>query len=188
MNRKPLYIAMTAILTATLAMPLYAGETAAEQAADRTAGQVIDDMSIAARLKAAFAADPTTDAIKIDIEVDRDNVQLNGWVDSDAERQRAGEIARSLKGVASVKNNLQLQSHDRTAGEYIDDKLLITKVKAELADDPMVESLTIDVESDHGAVSLGGHVDTDAEREAALKAAKRVAGVKTVIDNLEVRS
>lgn len=188
MNRKPLYIAMTAILSATLAMPLYAGETAKEEQADRTAGQVVDDMSIAARLKTALATDPTTDAIDIDIEVDRDQVQLNGFVDSEAERDRAGEIARNLKGVASVENNLRLQPHDRTAGEYIDDKMLITKVKAELAEDPMVESLTIDVESDHGVVSLGGHVDTDAERQAALKAAKRVAGVTNVIDNLEVRS
>jgi hyperosmotically inducible protein len=120
MNRKPLYILMTTALSAALAMPVYAGdldETATENAKDRSAGQVVDDMSIAARLKTALATDPTTDAIDIDIEVDRDQVQLNGFVDSDEARNRAGENARSTKGVALVKNNLQVQPQDRTAGE-----------------------------------------------------------------------
>jgi hyperosmotically inducible protein len=181
---------MTTALSAALAMPVYAGdldETATENAKDRSAGQVVDDMSIAARLKTALATDPTTDAIDIDIEVDRDQVQLNGFVDSDEARNRAGEIARSTKGVALVKNNLQLQPQDRTAGEYVDDKMLVAEVKSALAQSEEVESLTIDVEADHGVVSLGGHVDSEQERKAALLAAKRVAGVVSVIDNLDVR-
>jgi hyperosmotically inducible protein len=182
MNRKFAHVS-TIALTLMLAAPLHAGEDK-----DRTAGQVIDDMSIAARTKTALAADPVTDAIKIDLEVDRDTVQLNGWVDTEEERARAEEVARSIKGVASVKNNLKLQPHDRTAGEYVDDKVLIAEVKAALADDPVAQALTIDIESDHGVISLGGHVDSDAEREAALNAAKKVAGVVKVIDNLDVRS
>lgn len=166
-----------------LALPAQAGEDH-----ERTAGQVIDDMSIAARTKTALAADPVTDAIDIDVEVDKDRVQLNGFVDTEAERTRAGEIAMSVKGVASVKNNLKLQPHDRTVGEYVDDKVLVAEVKAALADDPVAHALVIDVEVDHGVVSLGGHVDTEAERAAALNAAKQVAGVTEVIDNLDVRS
>jgi osmotically-inducible protein OsmY len=61
-------------------------------------------------------------------------------------------------------------------------------VKAALAEDPVAHTLKIDVEVDHGVVSLGGHVDTEAEREAALNAAKKVAGVVAVINNLDVRS
>ncbi len=190
MKRKTISIVTSSFLAATLAMPLYAGDTAkdAEDTADRTAGQVIDDLSIAARTKAALAEDETTRAVDIDIEVDRDAVQLNGFVNSEAARERAEEIAMGIDGVASVKNNLQVVEGDRTAGEYIDDKLLITKVKAALADNPTVEALTIDVESERGVVSLGGHVDTEAEREAAFEAAERVAGVVDVINNIEVRS
>lgn len=190
MNRKPLYIVMSTALTVALSMPLYAGddsEMAAENA-DRTAGQVIDDLSIAGRLKAELAADGTTDAHDIDVEVDRDTVQLNGWVDSDAARERAEQIAMSLDGVAEVQNNLEVQSSDRSTGEYIDDKMLIAKVKTALADDPTVESLTIDVEADRGVISLGGHVDTDEERDAAEDAAEKVAGIVDVVNNIEVRS
>ena len=182
---KQIVLALSAASMLAAAMPLAAGDNDSKE---RTAGQVVDDMTIAARLKTAFAADPVTDAIDIDIEVDKDNVQLNGFVDSEAERERAEQIAMNTKGVASVKNNLELQPHDRTASEYGSDKLLVTKVKAALADDPVAHALKIDVEVDHGVVSLGGHVDSDAERNAALLAAQGVDGVTKVIDNLDVRS
>jgi osmotically-inducible protein OsmY len=182
MNRNIIY-ALCATLAILAAAPLQVAE-----AEERTAGQVVDDMSIAARTKVALAADPVTDAIKIDIEVDKDMVQLNGFVDTEAERARAEEIARSVEGVAAVENNLRLQPHDRTVGEYVDDKALVVEVKAALAVDPVAHTLKIDVEVDHGVVSLGGHVDTEAEREAALNAAKKVAGVVAVINNLDVRS
>ena len=190
MRRKTLHIAMTAALSAALAMPLYAGDPAEHAAdkADRTAGEVVDDLGIAARLKTQLAADPVTDAINIDIEVDRSHVQLNGFVDTEEERQRAEQLARNLEGVDSVTNNLQLQAHDRTAGQYLDDKVLIMEVKAALAEEPKVQSLTIDVESDHGVISLGGHVDTNAERIAAVHCAEQVEGVLKVVDNLDVRS
>jgi len=182
---RKLVFALSAVSMLAASMPLFAGD---DNSKERSAGQVIDDMTIAARLKAAFAADPVTDAVDIDIEVDKDMVQLNGFVDTEAESERAEQIAMSTKGVASVKNNLELQPHDRTASEYGSDKLLVTKVKAALADDPVAHSLKIDVEVDHGVVSLGGFVDSDAERNAALLAAQGVKGVSKVIDNLDVRS
>lgn len=158
-------------------------------ASDKTAGEVVDDISIATQTKTALAADTTTDAIKIDVEVDKANVQLNGFVDSEEERARAGEIAEGINGVASVQNNLKIQTGgDRTTGEYVDDKLLVADVKAALADDPVAHALEIDVEVDRGVVSLGGHVGTDAERDAAVHAARQVAGVVKVINNLDVRS
>jgi hyperosmotically inducible protein len=157
-------------------------------AGERTAGEVVDDVSIAAQTKAGLAADPVTDAIKIDVEVDKSHVQLNGFVDSMEERTRAEEIVRGIKGVASVDNNLQLQPRDRTAGEYVDDKILVAEVKAALAEDPVAHTLKIDIEADQGVISLGGHVDTAAEKEAAYNAAKQVAGVVKVVNNLDVRS
>ncbi len=175
--------ALTAALMAAVALPL---NTA--MAGERSAGEVIDDASIAAQTKTALAVDSTTDAIKIDVEVDKSMVQLNGFVDSEEERKRAEEIALNIKGVTSVKNNLKIQPRDRTTGEYIDDKLLISSVKAALADDPVAHALEIDIEADQGVISLGGHVDSEAERDAAYMAASQVAGVVKVINNLDVRS
>jgi hyperosmotically inducible protein len=90
--------------------------------------------------------------------------------------------------VASVDNNLQVSDGGkRMAGEYIDDTTLQAQVKAALADDPAVQSLKVDVEVNRGEVSLGGFVDTAAERDAAVATVRRVDGVVTVFNNLTVR-
>jgi osmotically-inducible protein OsmY len=154
----------------------------------RSTGQVIDDTTIAARTKTALLADSTTDGLKIDVEVDRDKVQLNGFVDSQVQVDRAGEIARSISGVASVKNNLQVSGGSRMTGEYIDDKALSTSVKAALVEDRLAPAAEIDVEVNRGVVSLGGFVDSIAERDAAVAVAKGVKGVIRVINNLAVRT
>lgn len=153
----------------------------------RSTGQVVDDATIAARTKTALLADSTTDGLKIDVEVDRDKVQLNGFVDSKAQVNRAGEIARSVPGVASVKNNLKVSEGTRRTGEYIDDKALSASVKAALMDDQLAPASDIDVEVNRGVVSLGGYVDSSAERDSAVAAAKGVKGVTQVVNNLAVR-
>jgi hyperosmotically inducible protein len=115
-------------------------------------------------------------------------VQLNGFVDSQAQIDRAGEIARSISGVASVQNNLQVSDGgNRMTGEYIDDKTLQARVKAALANDPVVHSMKVDVEVNRGEVSLGGFVDSAAARNTAVEITRRVEGVVKVYNNLTVR-
>jgi hyperosmotically inducible protein len=148
----------------------------------------MDDSSIAARTKSSLLADPVTDGLNIDVEVDRNRVQLNGFVDSQAQIDRAGEIARSISGVASVQNNLQVSDGgNRMTGEYIDDKTLQARVKAALANDPVVHSMKVDVEVNRGEVSLGGFVDSAAARNTAVEITRRVEGVVKVYNNLTVR-
>jgi len=154
----------------------------------RSTGQVIDDTTIATRTKTALLADSTTDGLDIDVEVNRDKVQLNGFVDSQAQVERAGEIARSIPGVSSVENNLLVSDGTRRTGEYIDDKVISTSVKAALINDPLAPASEIDVEVNRGVVSLGGYVDSNAKRDAAVAAAKGVKGVQKVINNLAVRA
>ncbi|HET6564796.1 MAG TPA: BON domain-containing protein [Xanthomonadales bacterium] len=171
-----------ALATATLA----AGCAASGKS--RSTGEVMDDTSLAARTKTALLADAVTDGLNIDVEVNRDQVQLNGFVDSQAQVDRAGVIAKGISGVATVKNNLQVSDGgNRMTGEYIDDKALQAKVKAALADDPSVQSLKVDVEINRGEVSLGGFVDSAAERDAAVATVRNVAGVTKIVNNLKVR-
>jgi hyperosmotically inducible protein len=132
-------------------------------------------------------ADPATDGLNIDVEVNETKVQLNGFVDSQSQVDRAGEIAKSTSGVTSVENNLKVTAGDRQAGEYIDDNSLAGRVKMALMGDPLVQSLKVDVEVNRGVVSLGGYVDTNEERAAAVAVAQKVDGVVKVVDNLTVR-
>jgi hyperosmotically inducible protein len=153
----------------------------------RSTGQVVDDTTIAAQLKSELLADSTTDGLNIDVEVNRDKVQLNGFVDSQAQVDRAGEIARSVPGVASVDNQLKVSDGTRMTGQYIDDKALSVSVKAALANDAVSPASEIDVEVNRGIVSLGGFVDSSAELDAALAAAGKVKGVQKVVNNMTVR-
>lgn len=153
----------------------------------RSTGQVVDDTSIAAQIKTQLLADSTTDGLNIDVEVNRDKVQLNGFVDSQAQVDRAGQIARAVSGVSSVDNQLKVSGGNRTTGEYIDDTAISVSVKSALVDDAVAPAGEIDVEVNRGVVSLGGFVDSNAQRDAAMAAARRVNGVKSVVNNMTVR-
>ena len=153
----------------------------------RSTGEYLDDTAITTSIKSSLLADSETDGLNIDVEVNEAKVQLNGFVDSQSQVNRAGEIARSTSGVTSVENNLKVTAGDRQAGEYLDDNSLAGRVKMALMDDPAVQSLKVDVEVNRGVVSLGGFVDTSAERAAAVAVAQKVDGVVKVVDNLAVR-
>jgi osmotically-inducible protein OsmY len=60
-------------------------------------------------------------------------------------------------------------------------------VLEELQWEPSIDAARIGVAADHGVVTLTGHVDNYAEKVEAEKAAKRVAGVEAVANDLEVR-
>lgn len=175
---------LRALAVGMLAVALGVGCAATDDS--RSTGQFVDDTTIAARVKAKLLDDDVTDGLDIDVEVNRDRVQLNGFVDSIEQKRRAEELARSVPGVAGVENNLDIGSGDRRVGQYIDDKSLATRVKAALADDPVAPAHRIDVEVNDGAVSLGGYVETDAQRQAAIAATERVKGVRRVVDNLTI--
>ena len=68
-------------------------------------GEYVDDSVITGKVKAAFAADPMVKATQVQVETFKGTVQLSGFVDSRESAQRAVEIARSVKGVHSVKND-----------------------------------------------------------------------------------
>jgi osmotically-inducible protein OsmY len=69
-------------------------------------GQYIDNSAITAKVKAAIFEDEMLKTFQISVESYKSEVQLSGFVNSPEAVTRAGEVARSVKGVVSVKNNL----------------------------------------------------------------------------------
>jgi len=74
-----------------------------------TAGQVIDDATVTASVKAMLAEDSTIKAHQVNVETQKGVVQLTGFVDSTTARARAGEIARSVDGVTTVRNDIEIR-------------------------------------------------------------------------------
>jgi osmotically-inducible protein OsmY len=72
-------------------------------------GEYIDDTSITTRVKAAIFNEPTLKVAQINVETYKNVVQLSGFVNSGADVYRAGEVARSVRGVASVNNDIRVK-------------------------------------------------------------------------------
>lgn len=69
-----------------------------------TTGEYIDDATITTRVKSRFAEDKTVAATRIQVETLKGVVQLSGFAVSEAEKQRAAQIAASVPGVKQVQN------------------------------------------------------------------------------------
>ena len=73
------------------------------------AGEYVDDSVITTKVKSLLAADDFLKSFQISVETYKGSVQLSGFVDSQQAVDKAGEIARSVKGVTSVKNDLTVK-------------------------------------------------------------------------------
>jgi osmotically-inducible protein OsmY len=71
-----------------------------------SSGEYVDDSTITTKVKAAIFNDPALKVFQINVETFKGEVQLSGFVDSSKNASKAGEVARSVKGVKSVKNSL----------------------------------------------------------------------------------
>jgi osmotically-inducible protein OsmY len=78
----------------------------AATATRQSTGEYIDDATITTKVKAAIFDEPTLKTLQINVETRNGVVQLAGFVDSAQSVKKAGEVARGVKGVTSVKNDL----------------------------------------------------------------------------------
>jgi hyperosmotically inducible periplasmic protein len=72
-------------------------------------GEFVDDVTITAKVKAAFIRDRTVKAFDVSVDTFKGVVQLSGFVDTAEQKDRAGEIARGIHGVREVKNRLTVK-------------------------------------------------------------------------------
>jgi osmotically-inducible protein OsmY len=69
-------------------------------------GQFLDDSVITTKVKAAVFNEPSLKVLQINVETFKGEVQLSGFVDSAENARKAAEVAGTIAGVKSVKNNL----------------------------------------------------------------------------------
>jgi hyperosmotically inducible protein len=72
-------------------------------------GEYVDDTVITTKVKAAIVNEPTLKAAEINVETFKGVVQLSGFVSSQAAANKAVEVARSVTGVKSVRNDMRLK-------------------------------------------------------------------------------
>ncbi len=101
-------IAYLMVMSSMVLAPIAFTTGCAVTSGRESAGEYAKDKEIAARVKTRLYADPSTKGTEIEVQSLRGVVQLSGFVDNQAARNRAGEIAASTPGVMQVYNNLLL--------------------------------------------------------------------------------
>lgn len=94
----------TTLLAAALAVAVLPACTVARD--QQTVGSYIDDTTLTTRIKARFAEDRTVSAMAINVETLKGVVQLSGFAKTAEERVAAERIAKSVPGVAAVRNDI----------------------------------------------------------------------------------
>lgn len=72
-------------------------------------GEYVDDTVITSKVKAAIFGEPTLKSAEINVETFKGVVQLSGFVSSTADQRKAIDLARSVNGVKSVKDDMRLK-------------------------------------------------------------------------------
>lgn len=76
---------------------------------EESTGEYIDDAVITTKVKAEFIKDEDLNAGEINVETYKGVVQLSGFLKAQGDIDKAGKVARTVKGVKSVKNDIRLK-------------------------------------------------------------------------------
>ena len=78
-------------------------------------------------------------------------------------------------------------SKQESTGEYFDDTLITTKVKAAILDEKELKSAEVNVETFKGVVQLSGFVNSQSDINRAANVARNIKGVKSVKNDMRVK-
>lgn len=107
MKKSATRILVASLLAFASATSVYAADKMhADKHEKSAASQYVDDASITASIKARHAEDKAVHATSIGVETKDGVVQLSGFTPSMTEKARAEELAKTVSGVKSVKNDI----------------------------------------------------------------------------------
>ena len=192
--------------TATAPIAIAAEEVSAKQ--NKTMEQhnehvqsEIKDAWLHGKLETALLFNEYLNSFSIDTDVKNGVAYLSGAVESDIDRDLAGEIAESIKGISKVKNNLVVDQAKAAAGrdaatgsdakgfkQAVADATLTARIKSELLVNSNTGGLSINVDTDKGNVTLSGEVDSAQEKELAERIADNTNGAGSVNNRLTIKS
>lgn len=181
--------------------PVYAGDQADKSTGNSSQTQsAINDAWLDGKLEASLLFNEHLNSFNIDTNVENGVAMLTGTVESDIDRDLAGEIAQSIKGISEVKNQLKVDpeksgdmaktdaSRERESfKQSVMNATLTAKVKSQLLLNSNTSGMAIDVDSSNGKVTLTGKVDSAEEKELAERIAENTNGADIVVNRLTVK-
>jgi osmotically-inducible protein OsmY len=143
-----------------------------------TTKQLLADHDITAAIERLYSRRQGVSATWIEVCTTEGIVTLKGFTDNLLSLDRAEEIAKLVRGVRGVVNELEIRTP-----EVPDAKLLID-IKEGLATNPATQDCPVEYLVQAGEVELRGTVRSWAERQQVLRVAKGVRGIRCITDNL----
>ena len=104
-------LTMLGLVISLGALPLLLGVTGCTTGSryEQSTGERIDDHNTSSRVRAALADDSQYKYDGVNVETFKGVVQLSGFVNTRDQKNRAGDIARKVKGVNDVENNITVK-------------------------------------------------------------------------------
>jgi hyperosmotically inducible protein len=128
---------------------------------------------IRTEVRTRLATDPATQALPLSVSAEDRVVYLSGRTATKEQQQRALDLAREVKGVKLVVNDM-----------FVNNAELADKVKAALAADATVGKVPIEVDANGGFVRLMSDQTNKDERTRIVEIASAVEGVEKVEDRM----
>ena len=184
------------ILTATLcgaALMIVTGcdsqkaDSSATAPATTSVGTEIDDTVVTSKVKSALLSDPEVKSFDLKVETRKGEVMLSGFVASQAQAERAIQVAQGTAGVKLVTNKMDITEGAASIGNTVDDGIITTRVKTTLLADPSIKSFDIAVVTRKGETQLSGFVNTQNQIDHAIELTRAVEGVKSVSNEMSVK-
>lgn len=182
-------------LFASTAMALFLGASPIANAdSDMEYSGEMRDAWVDGKVETAFTLNRHLNPFAIDTEVENGTVYLDGTVESDVDRDLAGEIAKSVEGVDKVENRLKVAEMgkgeiERASDDFLQNVSDVTTtavVKTKLLANGNTKGLQINVETKDDVVTLTGSVESAEISDLAENLAKNTENVKGVENRLEV--
>ncbi|MFP6581936.1 MAG: BON domain-containing protein [Candidatus Hydrogenedentota bacterium] len=155
---------------------------------------VVTDSAITARIETTFTFNEHLNPYNIDTVTENGAVTLMGGVNAELQRELAGDIAASVRGVTSVDNQIMIMPDSPPDKPYrswrtkVDDRTISVSVRTRLMYRKTLRGEKIKANTEVGVVTLTGIVDSDFQKEQAEYVAFQTKGVKRVVNNLTVRT
>jgi len=154
----------------------------------------VADAWLKGKVEMALLLNRYLNSFKIHTQVTRHHVALSGNVESDIDRDLAGQIVLGIDGVDSVDNKLKVapdnternKSGEHGLYQHIQDLTLTAEVKSKLVLNNNIKARYIDVDTSNNIVTLKGKVGSAQEQELAVQIARNTDNVKDVRSRLKV--
>ena len=144
----------------------------------------MSDMSLRQDVIDELEFEPSLDAANIGVAVKNGVVTLMGYVNSYLEKVKAEEVARDVRGVHGIAEELEVR---HPGDKKISDDEIAQRALKIISWDTMIPENNVQVKVENGRVTLSGQVEWYYEKHAAEYAVRRLHGFKGICNLLTIQ-